>query len=100
MAIALNELNIPAKPLPTADIENAYDSLRSKILRLFKLQQIYLKIETEKKILDERHMNKSFDENKQQLEYINLMQSQFNDELKRNLSMMQGGMEPKKKVHI
>ncbi len=38
MAIALNELNIPAKPLPTADIESAYDSLRSKILRLFKLQ--------------------------------------------------------------
>jgi hypothetical protein len=35
----LSELNIPTKPIPTADNEKLYDLLREKILKMFSLQK-------------------------------------------------------------
>ena len=35
----LTELNIPPKPIPTADNEQLYDMLREKALKMFGLQK-------------------------------------------------------------
>jgi len=49
----LTELNIPPKPIPTADNEQLYDMLREKALKMFGLQKHLKKKELEKKALEE-----------------------------------------------
>ncbi len=35
----LTELNVPTKPIPTAENEQLYDMLREKVLKMFGLQK-------------------------------------------------------------
>jgi len=49
----LSELNIPPKPIPTADNEALYDRLRENVLKMFSLQKHLKKKEIEKKRLEE-----------------------------------------------
>jgi DNA methyltransferase 1-associated protein 1 len=49
----LSELNIPPKPIPTAENETLYDKLRENVLKMFSLQKHLKKKELEKKRLEE-----------------------------------------------
>jgi len=54
----LTELNVPTKPIPTAENEQLYDMLREKVLKMFGLQKHLKKKELEKEEMEnkEKHM--------------------------------------------
>jgi DNA methyltransferase 1-associated protein 1 len=59
----LTELNVPPKPIPTAENEQLYDMLREKVLKMFGLQ----------KHLKKKEMEKEEMENKEKLLAMNAM---------------------------